>query len=77
MYSRDTPGNVFVYFPQAPKNTDPQDLGAVTHEMLHVTHKILLGKGLTLSDDSEEAFAYLTEFLVREFWKLITKEIKR
>lgn len=63
-----TPGNVFVYFPRTPQHDDPQDIGAVTHELLHVTHKILMRKGVKLCEESEEAFTYLAEFLVRELW---------
>lgn len=74
MYSHETPGNVFVYFPRGLRHDDPQDLGAVAHEMLHVTHKILTNKGLTLSNETEEAFAYLHEYLTRELWaKLLGK----
>lgn len=68
-----TPGNVFVYFPTIPKNTDPQDLGSVTHEMLHVTNRILRQKRVTLCHESEEAFTYLTEYLVRELWAQVLR----
>lgn len=68
MFTEETPGNVFVYFPRTPKHDNAQDLGAVAHEMLHVAVAILRRKGITLCHESEEAFAYLTEFLVREFW---------
>lgn len=72
LWSPRTPGNVFVYFPRRPRSKDAQDLGAVAHEMMHVTHKILRTHGLKLCNKTEEAYAYLTEFLVRELWaKLI------
>jgi hypothetical protein len=36
-------------------------VGAVVHESLHLTHYILQRAGLTLTQESEEAFTYLTE----------------
>lgn len=46
-----------------PENTDP---GVFTHEVSHVTHHIFKAKGIELCDESDEAFAYLLEYIWRE-----------
>ena len=43
----------------------------VSHEMLHVTCSLLNSRGLGFSEDSEEAFCYLLEYLVKEFYKKV------
>lgn len=35
----------------------------LAHECFHVAHSILQDRGMKLSDDSEEAYAYLIQFL--------------
>ena len=42
---------------------------SLTHELLHCVHSILDYKGLWLTDSSEEAYAYLIEYLEKEFRK--------
>lgn len=38
----------------------------LVHECFHAVHWNLQNKGMTLTDSSEEVYAYLLEFLVRE-----------
>lgn len=38
--------------------------GTIAHECLHATFRILKKKGIIYTDESEEAFAYLLDFLV-------------
>lgn len=45
------------------------DLAVIAHEVLHAAYWVLKEKGLTLDDSSEEAYAYFTEWLVREIVK--------
>lgn len=41
----------------------------LAHEVLHTVHSMLGDRGLSLSDSSEEAYAYLTQRIVREVIK--------
>ena len=52
----------------------PEDLAVFNHEMQHVVAGILGNAGIYLTPASEEAFAYETQFLSREFYKLINNE---
>lgn len=38
----------------------------LAHEVFHAAHYILQGKGFRLTDDSEEAYAYFIEFIMRK-----------
>jgi hypothetical protein len=38
----------------------------LAHEAFHAAHCILQSKGLRLTDDSEEAYAYFIEFIMRK-----------
>ncbi len=38
----------------------------VAHEVLHIAHHILGGSGLTLTDESEEAYAYYIDWLTKK-----------
>lgn len=40
--------------------------GAIVHESLHLTHYVLNRAGIKLTTESEEAFTYLTEYIVEE-----------
>ncbi len=42
---------------------------SLTHELLHCVYSILDYKGLWLTDSSEEAYAYLIEYLDKRFRK--------
>lgn len=41
-------------------------IALIVHEMTHVSHYILRDRRIPLSEDTEEAYAYLVEFLVKE-----------
>jgi len=41
-----------------------KDVAVLAHEVFHVVHWILKYKGIYLSDDSQEAYAYLLEYLM-------------
>ena len=59
------------------------DLGAVglftvpAHEAFHAATAVLLDRGLRLSPDSEEAFAYLQTYLLEHFYTLMHTKQKR
>ena len=57
--------NAFVvWFPHLP--TSPLEFGFVSHEIFHAAHAIMKNVGVNLSDDSEEAYAYLIGYLTRK-----------
>jgi hypothetical protein len=43
----------------------------ISHEVFHATYRILFSRGMFLTYQSEEAYAYLTGHLVREIYKII------
>lgn len=45
------------------------DYGVLQHEIFHAVDQILKYIGITLSDDSDEAYAYLIEYVTREIYK--------
>jgi len=45
----------------------PSDYGALAHETGHAAFVMLRDLGMGFTDDSEEAFTYLQEYLVTEF----------
>ena len=46
-------------------------LGELAHEALHAAVQILTRKGMKLTDESDEAYAYLTGSIVRRCLELI------
>ena len=61
----DYPGYVFMQFYDTYKNDPVKLYGSIAHESFHAAKRILTSHGITLVDESEEAFAYLIEHLVR------------
>jgi hypothetical protein len=52
--------------------TDFQD-GTLVHEVFHITCAILRNVGVSFSNDSEEAYAYLNEYLYKVIKNYIIK----
>jgi len=46
-----------------------EDWGSFVHEVFHATCWVLWGKGIPLVEESEEAYAYLINYLCKEFAK--------
>jgi len=46
--------------------SEKADNAAVAHECVHVVHWILSDRGMQLTDASEEAYAYLVEYIMRK-----------
>lgn len=44
---------------------DPYHISILVHECLHATHFFLDRRGLTMTDDTDEAYAYLLDSLTR------------
>lgn len=62
-----------ITFPHKWKRT-PEHILTLTHEMLHVTSGTLRRIGIELSDETEEAFCYHQEMLIREFGNAMDKK---
>lgn len=48
-------------------NNDAYDYGTLSHELFHAVDMNLRSKGITLSDDSDETYAYHMGYFTREF----------
>lgn len=48
---------------------DPDFHSILSHEILHATFELLKSRGLSLSDESEEAYTYLMDFYIRNLYK--------
>lgn len=48
-------------------NNNAFDYGTLTHELFHAVDMNLRSKGITLSDDSDETYAYHLGYFTREF----------
>lgn len=46
--------------------TEQKNPVVLAHESFHAAHTILQSKGFRLTDDSEEAYAYFIEFIMRK-----------
>lgn len=68
-YREGRAGWLYIYFAKCPDPAHEEDRAGVAHELLHATLHRLRSVGMTLSDDSEEAFCYSNEWLHRAAWK--------
>lgn len=53
-----------VWLPSLPQSVE--DMQFLSHEIFHAVCAIMIGIGVPLSDDSEEAYAYLTGYITRK-----------
>lgn len=56
-----------VWLPRFPINSE--EIGTAVHELFHATFAIMNWAHVDLSKDSEEPYAHLLGYLVREFFK--------
>lgn len=49
------------------------DISILAHEALHITNKILYRRGLALTPDTEEAYTYLQQYIIKEAGKFLMK----
>jgi len=47
---------------------DPESMSIINHELLHATLNIMRYSGVSLSDSSEEAYAYQLQYLSNQFY---------
>lgn len=60
----DRKENAFiVWLPSLPQN--PYDMQFLAHEIFHAAYLLLTGVGITLSEDSDEACAYLIGYITK------------
>lgn len=57
---------IVVYMPKEPANA--KDLGVLVHELFHAAYFILQKAGISCNDSTDEAYAYLIEFLVEKIF---------
>lgn len=43
-----------------------KDISVIAHEVFHAVHYVLERKGIKLSDETDESYAYLIQFLMKE-----------
>lgn len=66
------------YFIVLPNTKNKWGLATIiAHESLHVTSKVLRGKGIKLSDESEEAFTYYQTWILQSLLDIYNKHKKR
>lgn len=51
-----------------------KDLAVISHEVFHAAHRIMKYVGIKLSDDSEEAYAYFIESIVRQIVQAVKND---
>lgn len=66
---------IVVYMPEY-KGT-PKELGILTHELFHAAYMILTKAGISCTDFSDEAYAYLIQFLVEKTTCLLSASQQR
>ena len=54
------------------KPTTPTDFGLLSHEIYHCTGFILRSIGIQYSEETEEAYAYLIQYLTEQIYKKLT-----
>ena len=50
---------------------DPEDIAIINHELLHATMNTMRYSGVSLSDSSEEAYAYQLQYYSNQFYNKI------
>lgn len=52
----------------------PWDYSVLAHECFHVTHNVLSGDGIELSDTTKECYCYLLDSIVRRALELMSEK---
>lgn len=58
-----------LWFPSWFSLTDPHHLGVLAHECFHAAEFVLRERGMTLTDASDEAYAYYIAWMFRNIYK--------
>lgn len=62
-------GQMILYMPDFPK--DIKGLSILSHEIFHIVNFTLDKAGINLTDDSDEAYSYLIEFLTKKIFSMV------
>lgn len=73
MYNDDP--NYFIIIPDKKPKWDVSTI--IAHESLHVASKVLRGKGIKLSDESEEAFTYYQTWILQSLLDIYNKHKRK
>lgn len=57
-------GDIIIWFPDYNRGKNTVD-----HELFHATYAVMDWVGIPLTDDTEEAYAYLLDYLSKEFYE--------
>lgn len=60
-----------MWLPRIPNN--PEELAVANHEIFHLTRSIMIGVGIPLSDESEEAWAYVNQNISKQFYQNVIR----
>ena len=71
MFSNDQTAMRLNYYPSTAK-----DFGLVQHEIFHCVEFILGSVGMNLTADSDEAYAYLIQFITEKIYELLKFKTK-
>ncbi|HMT01783.1 MAG TPA: hypothetical protein PKD00_00495 [Burkholderiales bacterium] len=66
-----TSGQTLLWLKEEPNN--PETLAILNHEIFHCVCFIMEKVGIKFSDDSDEAFAYLIEYVSKQIYKKLKK----
>ncbi len=65
VWHEDYSGYVFMQFYPNVYESKSRQYGAIAHEAVHAASRVLRSHGTPLTEASEEAYSYLTEYIVR------------
>lgn len=68
-FHNDDTHRTIVRFRKVPETN--KELGCLAHEIFHAVDMILRDIQITLSSDSDEAYAYLIDYVTVQFWEKV------
>lgn len=68
-------GGILVYMPHKPVNA--KGLGVLVHELFHAAYFIMRKAGIDCNDSTDEAYAYLIEFLAEKAFSSLSVSPQR
>lgn len=68
-------GSYLIWLPYTP--TTFQENGTLNHKIFHLAVSILLGRNIPLNETTEEAVAYLIEYLTKEILEMLGNDSEK
>lgn len=68
-------GHVIALFRSLPVGA--VQMGFLAHEVVHIVHSVCSAVGLRHSADSEEAYAYLAQYITEQVYRKLGRKIKK